>query len=123
MKAYSIMLFLFILGAVSGAINETALFDAALPESSTHAATAAEVTSLTETTVNAGLNPLWMFFVIVTFIKVLASGLITVATVLPLLLAYGVPSPIAVMIQGPIWIVEIFGIYQLITGYNMQGME
>jgi hypothetical protein len=123
MKAYSIMLFLFILGSVSGFVNEVALFDAALPVSASHAVTAGEVTELTQTVADSGLNPLFMFFVIVTFIKVLASGLIAVATILPLLLGYGVPAALAVAIQGPIWIVELFGIYQLITGYNMQGME
>jgi hypothetical protein len=59
------------------------------------------------------------------------SGFLAVLTILPLfcsiLTAFGVPLliavPIGMIIQGPVWFVELNGIYQLLTGYNEQGME
>ena len=85
--------------------------------------TQANVMDLSNTATNAGLNPFFIFFVIQSFMKVLGTGLLTCATILPLMLQFGVPVAIALMFQSPIWIVEAFGIYQLITGYNMGGME
>jgi hypothetical protein len=123
MKAYSIFMFLFIFGAVTGSINQLGIIDYQLPQSNVNTINQAQVTDLSNTASSAGLNPFFIFYVIQTFGKVLFTGLLTCATVLPLMVGFGVPIVIATMFQGPIWIVEAFGIYQLITGYNMGGME
>ena len=123
MKAYSIFLFLFTLGLVLGAINELGIYDVKLPQSNVQTVSQANVMDLSNTATNAGLNPFFIFFVIQSFMKVLGTGLLTCATILPLMMGFGVPLVIAMMFQAPVWIVEAFGIYQLITGYNMGGME
>lgn len=123
MKAYSIFMFLFILGSVTGGINSLGIIDYQLPQSNVNTINQAQVMDLSNTASSAGLNPFFIFYVIQTFGKVLFTGLLTCATVLPLMVGFGVPITIATMFQGPIWIVEAFGIYQLITGYNMGGME
>jgi len=123
MKAYSIFMFLFIFGAVTGSINQLGIIDYQLPQSNVNTINQAQVMDLSNTASSAGLNPFFIFYVIQTFGKVLFTGLLTCATVLPLMVGFGVPITIATMFQGPIWIVEAFGIYQLITGYNMGGME
>lgn len=116
-------MFLFIFGAVTGSINQLGIIDYQLPQSNVNTINQAQVMDLSNTASSAGLNPFFIFYVIQTFGKVLFTGLLTCATVLPLMVGFGVPITIATMFQGPIWIVEAFGIYQLITGYNMGGME
>ena len=123
MKAYSVFLFLFILGVVSGGINTLGIFDTTLPQSNVQTITQAQVMDLSNTAASAGLNPFFIFYIIQSFGKVLFTGLLTCATVLPLMMQYGVPMSIAMMFQAPIWVVMAFGIYQLITGSNMGGME
>lgn len=123
MKAYSVFLFLFIMGVVSGGINTLGIFDTSLPQSNVQTITQAQVMDLSNTAASAGLNPFFIFYIIQSFGKVLFTGLLTCATVLPLMMQYGVPMSIAMMFQAPIWVVMAFGIYQLITGYNMGGME
>ena len=123
MKAYSIFLFLFIFGAVTGSINNAGIFDVKLPQSNVQTISQAEVMDLSNTASTAGLNPFFIFYIIQTFGKVLFTGILTCATILPLMVQYGIPANYAMMIQAPVWIVEAFGIYQLITGYNMGGME
>ena len=123
MKAYSIFLFLFILGTVNSGINTLGIFDTTLPQSNVQTINQAQVMDLSNTAASAGLNPFFIFYIIQSFGKVLFTGLLTCATVLPLMMQYGVPMSIAMMFQAPIWVVMAFGIYQLITGYNMGGME
>ena len=123
MKAYSVFLFLFIMGVVSGGINTLGIFDTTLPQSNVQTINQAQVMDLSNTAASAGLNPFFIFYIIQSFGKVLFTGLLTCATVLPLMMQYGVPMSIAMMFQAPSWVVMAFGIYQLITGYNMGGME
>ena len=123
MKAYSIFMFLFLLGVVTGSVNQLGIFDYQVPTTNVNTISQAQVMDLSNTASTAGLNPFFIFYIIQTFGKVLFTGLLTCATVLPLMVSFGVPVTIAIMFQAPIWIVEAFGIYQLVTGYNMGGME
>lgn len=131
MKLWSIALFLFIFGAGVTCVNELSGFDAAMPGPAYEPLTEAEVQDLSEQATTTGLNPLYIYFVIQTFGKALFSGFLAILTILPLFcsilaafgISYAVAAVIGMVFQLPIWYVEIVGIYQMITGYNMQGME
>lgn len=131
MKLWSIALFLFVFGFAVSAVNDLAIYDATVPGPEYNGPTEAEVKDVSEAAVNVGLSPLFIFFIIQTFAKAMLSGFLAVLTILPLfcsiLTAFGIPLlisvPIGMVIQGPVWFVELNGIYQLLTGYNETGME
>jgi hypothetical protein len=129
MKAYSIFIFLFIFGVVSGSLNTLAIFDVNMPQNNVNTVNQADVMDLSNTASTAGLNPFFIFYIIQSFGKVMFTGILTCATILPLIVGFlsFLPLPQAIAIgmifQAPVWIVCAFGIYQLVTGYNMGGME
>ena len=128
MKLYSIFIFLFTFGVVTSSLNSLGIFDVNLPQNNVNTISQADVMDLSNTATTAGLNPFFIFYIIQSFGKVLFTGILTCATILPLMLQFGsgmpasVMVPIALMFQLPIWVVSAFGVYQLITGYNMEGM-
>jgi hypothetical protein len=123
MKLYAIMLFLFIFGFVNAGINEAGIFDVKLPNSNPQI-TEAQAGQFTQGVGELNpLNPFFIYSMIVSFLKMFGQACLAVVTILPLMYSYGVPIYIGMMIQGPIWLVEAVGIYQLVTGYQMQGMD
>ena len=122
MRAYSIMLFLLIFGWVAGGINASGLYDAQAPTSEI-GIEEADVIEITEGMSSQDVNPLTMYSIIITMGNVLCSGFLALLTILPFLLSWGCPFWAAMMIQGPIWLVEVVGIYQAYTGYNWEGMS
>ena len=123
MMLYKLVLCLFIFGLVAGAINESGLSSTVTIPASNVEITEADAESLTEGVGTTGINALSLISVVFTFGKVIGSAVLAVFTVLPLLLSFGVPELIAVVIQTPIWLVEIFGLYQLYTGHQTLGMD
>ena len=122
MKAYSVMLFIFIFGFVSGAIQESGLFVPNVPQQKS-AFNQAEITELGKGAADQGLNPLFMYGIIAMFAKVLFSGMLALLTIIPMLLAWGIPVWIGMMFQAPLWLMEASGFYQMLTGYNFLGMD
>lgn len=131
MKLWSICLTLFILGFGVSAVNSLAFYNTTIPGPQYTTITEEEVQDISEEAVNTGLNPLFIFFIIQTFMKALIAGFLAILSILPLFCAmlggFGIPLlisvPIGMVIQGPVWYVELIGLYQLFTGYSMQGME
>jgi hypothetical protein len=131
MKLWSIALCLFIFGFAVSAVNDLGIFHATIPGPEQTAINSDEITDVSEEVMSTGLNPLFIFFSIQTIGKTLISGFIAILSILPLfcatLGAFGIPLlisiPIGMVIQGPIWFVMLNGLFQMITGYNEQGME
>lgn len=131
MKLWSIALCLFIFGFGVSAVNSLGIFNATVVGPEQNAISSEEITEVSEEVMNTGLNPLFIFFVIQTLGRALISGFIAVLSILPVfcatLSAFGIPItislPIGMVFQGPIWFVMLNGVFQLLTGYNEQGME
>jgi hypothetical protein len=131
MKLWSIALCLFIFGFGVDAVNSLGPWGATLPDTSVTPVTEAEVRDISEQVSTTGLNPLFTFFVLQTFLKAMVSGMLAILSILPIftsiLGAFGIPLtvsiPIGMLIQGPIWFVMLNGLYQMWTGFNEQGME
>ena len=121
MMLYKIMLALFTFGFVIGAINAAGIYDVAIPDTTT-TIDEESVVKFTEAQ-DDPLNYFFIFSAISTALHVLGSAFLAVITILPQLHALGIPVVWGMMIQGPIWLVEIWGIYQFKTGYQTQGMD
>lgn len=121
MMLYKIMLALFVFGFVSGAINAAGIYDVQIPEAGTTIAEE-DVIAFTEAQGDA-LNYFFVASAIITALKVLGSAFLAVVTILPQLHALGVPLVWGMMVQGPVWLVEIWGVYQFKTGHQTQGMD
>jgi len=124
MKAYTVMLALFIIGCVTQAVNTNEI-GVSIPhqEVSVNETTVSEVTDLSNTDSEGSMFMFWNVRVMIKMMGVLMSGFATVLSVIPLLLSFGIPLSIATMIQLPIWIVEIWGIAQFLTGRQTKTME
>ncbi len=131
MKLWSIALCLFIFGFGVTCVNDLNVFGTTVPVTNVATVTEGEITDISEQVSTTGLNPLFTFFVVQTFMKAMVSGFLAILSILPIFIsllgAFGVPVtislPIGMIIQGPIWFVMLNGLYQMYTGYNEQGME
>ena len=129
MKFYDIVLFLFIIGFASQALVEIGGL-AAIPVSKP-SITEAQVTDMTSGMTNMGVSALLPYQIIISFVKVIGMGVIAVFTILPLFLQYTtalsipliVAVPVGMIIQGPVWWVELNGLYQMTTGHTYKSME
>ena len=119
MMLYKVVMAVFIFGAVISGINDSGIFAYKLPETSLNTPGQAEVRELTNSTGNVE-NPLALASATITFLKALSGGLLAVFTILPMLLAFGCPAWLAGIIQAPIWLIYIAGIYQMVTGNRVE---
>lgn len=118
MMLYKIMLCLVVFGAVTGAVNSLQLYPVTSPESHNTGITEAEVTELTGTMSNAPMNPFTAYFMLTTLIGILGTVALSLITIIPFLMAWGIPAPIALAIQTPIWLVMAWGLYEMWTGHT-----
>ncbi len=131
MRLWSILLFLFIFGFGTSAVNDLVIFDATVPGSNIEGPSEAEIKDITEEATTTGLNPLFTFFMVQMFLRALLSGALAILSILPwfcgLLGAFGVPllisAPIGMIFQGPIWYVTLNSAFQLFSGHQEKGME
>ena len=130
MKFYSVVIALFVFGFVCQALVEIGGLSA-IPVSKA-SISEAQVTDLQNgMTDAAALGPLFPYQIIVTFIRVIGMGVIAIFSILPLFLQYTgalhisplVAIPVGMIIQGPLWWVEINGLYQMTSGHTYQSME
>jgi hypothetical protein len=122
MKFYSVLLTLFIFGFVTSGINESGMFHQQLPATNL-GLNQAIVQEVGHSAGGVGIDWFSAFTMLFLFIKVFISAAIAVATILPILSSWGVPLWAGMMVQGPLWFVEIVGFYGLATGHMMLGME
>lgn len=122
MKLYTILLTLFIFGFVTSGINESGMFDHQLPATDI-GFNETGVQEVTKGAEGIGTNPLTMISLGLLFFRVLVSAALAVITILPILASWGCPLWAGMMVQGPVWFVELIGLYQFATGHNVGGME
>lgn len=116
---YKIIFVLFCLGFVSTGINESGLFPMAVPEPGYSNVTEAQVTDMTEQA-SGEVSGLFVLSFMVWFVKSILGGLIAILSIIPLLTAWGCPLWIAGMIQGPVWLICLYGIFGTITGKDLE---
>ena len=129
MKFYDVVLFLFIFGFASQALVEIGGLTA-IPVSKP-AITEAQVTDMTSGMTNVGVSALLPYQIIISFLKVIGMGVIAIFTILPLFLQYTsalnvpliVAVPVGMIIQGPVWWVELNGLYQMASGHTYRSMK
>ena len=122
MRLYAILLTLFIFGFVTAGINESGMFTHKMPETNI-GFDESDVQEVTEGTQAVGTNPVSAIAMIGVFLRVFASAVLALVTILPILMSWGCPIWAGMMVQGPIWLVEVVGLYQFATGHTMLGME
>lgn len=117
MMLYKIMLTMLIFSVVNAGLNASGLYLTKLPEQQS-AVTQAQVVDLTTTVGNAQSNPWTALAVLGTVFRFLMDMALGLLTVLPMLLAFGVPMWLALMIQTPIWLILAWGVYEMWTGHS-----
>lgn len=120
MMIYKIALAIFIFAAVSTGINDSGLMPVAIPESNINQMDQADVQDLTESA-SGDVNPLFTIGFVIIAIKSIVAGLVAIFSILPLLISWGFPLWIGMIFQAPLWFVEAVGIYQFVTGVNVEG--
>ena len=121
MMLYKIMLSLFIFGLVAGALNASGIYSVAVPESGV-TISEADVVDFASSS-DDGLNFFYIYSGIATAVRVLGGAILACITILPLLSQFGIPAWLGMIIQGPIWLVTVWGLYQFRSGYQTQGMD
>ena len=122
MRAYTIALALFAFGFVVGGINGLALFDTNLPGTATTFGET-EIEDLSDGATSGGVSPLQSVAALIGLGGIFFEGIKTSLTILPFLMGYGIDPIIAMMIQGPIWLVYAVAVIQFFTGRSMKGLE
>ena len=121
-RAYTIALALFAFGFVVGGVNALGIFSTALPGSDM-AIGESQVQEITAGATSGGASPLYPITVLFTLGGVFFEALKTALTIIPLLSSYGVDPVVAMMFQGPIWLVYIAAVVQFFTGRSIKGAE
>lgn len=121
-RAYTIALALFAFGFVVGGVNALGIFTTALPGSDM-AIGESQVQEITAGATSGGASPLYPITVLFTLGGVFFEALKTALTIIPLLTSYGVDPVVAMMFQGPIWLVYIAAVVQFFTGRSLKGSE
>jgi hypothetical protein len=121
-RAYTIALALFAFGFVVGGVNALGIFSTALPGSDMTIGES-QVQEITAGATSGGASPLYPITVLFTLGGVFFEALKTALTIIPLLTSYGVDPVVAMMFQGPIWLVYIAAVVQFFTGRSIKGAE
>ena len=122
MRAYSIALALFVFGFVVGALNTMAIADTHLVAPSISFGTA-QIYEITNGAQQAPPSFLHDAISLASLFGALLEGLKTALTILPLMISYGVPTPVALIVQGPIWLVYAVGIISWVTNRSTKHFE
>jgi hypothetical protein len=122
MRAYSIALALFAFGFIVGALNGLAIANTHLvaPTSSFGTAQIAEITSGSRT---APVPTIHDIFSVVSLLGALLDGLKTALCILPLMASYGIPTSLALIVQGPIWLVYATGLISFVANRSTKHFE
>lgn len=123
MMLYKLMLVLFIFGAVIGAINEAGLYESTVLPESGATIDEAEVTEITGSLSDSTVTPFTVIQILMSCGKVLLGGMLSIVTIIPIMVSYGVPIVWASMVQAPIWLIEVWGVYEFYTGHQTAGQD
>ena len=121
MMLYKVMMVLFIFGAVIQGFNVSGLGIYKLPETSEANYDNATIMEYVDSqTDKPAMGSFTILESIWSFMSVIAAGLTAVFALAIILINFGVPAWMAIMIQTPIWLIEAVGIYQIITGNRVE---
>jgi hypothetical protein len=122
MMAYKIMLVMIMFSACCGALNTLGWYTHKLPDQKV-AISQGQVTELTQAAGKVDINP-WTGYIILKMVfNVIGSALLSLLTIIPFLMAFGVDFQIALMIQTPIWFILAWTVYELWTGHSSKMQE
>lgn len=116
MMIYKIVLCLVVFGAVTGMVNSLNLYPLTAPDTGNEGVSEAQVTEMAGTMSNSPLNAFTSYFVIMMLINILVTIFISLITIIPFLVAWGIPIELATAIQIPIWTVMAWGLWEMWTG-------
>lgn len=123
---YTILLFLFVFGAVTQGVNELGVFEYQMPTNGAQLdnQTVKDIQSGAETT---DLNPFNTIMIVISFMKVIGAGILAMFVVAPTIISIftmvgadgTIAAVIATMIQAPITFVTLFGLFEWWTGRSV----
>lgn len=122
MMAYKIMLVMLIFCAVNSGLNSLNWYSTKLPVRGA-IITEAQVTDFTASVGTSDINPLTVYSILKLVYQVIGSGLLSLLSIIPFLMSMGVPLDIATMVQIPVWLVLVMGIYGMWTGHVTTSQE
>lgn len=120
MMIYRVVLFLVIFGAVTSCMDAIGITPVILPSSQV-GINEGQVRELNQ--LNDQIGALSWFTIPFMLLKVLFGAFLAVITILPLMFSYGIPLSWGLMIQTPIWLVEAYGLYQMVSGHGGKAAE
>lgn len=123
---YTILLFLFVFGAVTQGFNELNMFSYQMPTNGAQLdnQTVRDIQSGAE---NTALNPFNVIMVLVSFMKVIGAGVLAMFVVAPTIYSIftmvgadpTVAMVFATMLQAPITFVTLFGLFEWWSGRSV----
>lgn len=121
---YDMLLFLFVLGAVTQGFNEFALFGSTPSETGVVALNNESVMEVQEGALATGAANYSAIDILFSFMKVIGMGVVAMFTIIPMVIQWGtamgcpfeLATGIAAMLQAPISFVTLMGLYELWTG-------
>jgi len=123
---YTILLFLFVFGAVTQGINEMNVFEYTVPTTGSQLdnTTIRDLQSGSETTT---LNPFNTIMVAVSFLRVIGAGVLAMFVIAPTIVSIFTmvgadgtwAAIVATMIQAPLTFVTLFGLFEWWTGRSV----
>lgn len=124
---YTIVMFLFIFGAVSQGVNEMGVFTTTMPTPNGTQLQYAQVQDLQSGTTNTDFNMSNGLMVLWSFLKVIGAGVMAIFWVAPfiynLFVLVGADGTwaaiVATMLQAPLTMVLLFGLYEWWTGRSV----
>lgn len=123
---YLMMLVLFTLGGVTQGMNEIGMFDMQVASPDVTAPGSATVTSL-HSGASASSTETGAWEIIVMFVKVIGAGVLAMFTIIPLVVSVGTAMgadtgtmlALSAMLQAPITIATLVGLYEVWTGRSV----
>lgn len=120
---YDILLFLFVLGAVTQGFNELGYFDQQIPDSGL-ILSESNVQEIHEATLDKEPSDFNWIEVINSFMRVIGAGILAMFTIIPMVIGvmqmvgaeYSFSLIVAGILQAPITFVTLFGFWEFWTG-------
>lgn len=110
--AVAIFAFTFIVGG----LNSLLIFDTQLPSTGVNI-TEDQIRDLSGSVTQTEVGPLFYINLLIKIGGAILMGLLSVLTIIPFLMAYGIGPTIGMIFQGPIWFVYALDIFRMFTGH------
>ena len=116
---YDILLFLFILGSVTQGFNEVGVFGVTVPDAGL-SLNETSVTEIQDSANSVDINDYSLWNIIAAFMRVIGAGVVAMFTIVPLCVSIfqsvgldlGLSLILAGILQAPVTLVTLFGLYE-----------